>query len=134
MQQTERTDKMLADFDAKADVTAAAEGLNLKILFEQLRAVNTNFARLFLQRTREDAAIEKVDVRAIRLETDDALLAFFHAFEFCSSEYDDLDYTTPANELNNLIDYYKTQLKARNTRRNKGEEVSKEAPIAEASR
>jgi len=131
---TERTEKMLADYDTKEDVKTAAEGLNLKILFEQLRMVNTNFARLFLQRTSEDAASEKIDVRAIRYETDKVLIAFFDAFEFCSTEYDDLDYTTPANEMNNLIDYYKTQLKARHTRRNNGVEVSKEAPIAEIPR
>jgi hypothetical protein len=61
------------------------------------------------------------------------LTAFFDAFEFCSSEYDDLDYVTPANELNDLIAYYKTQLKARATRRKAGKDVSKETPIVPAA-
>ncbi len=127
--ETERINNMLADYDAKADVIAAFAGLNLNILIDQLRTVNTQFATLFLQRTGEEAANEKVDSRAIRVETDKALTAFYDAFEFCSTEYNDLDYATPANELNTLIDYYKTQLKARATRRSQGEDVSVEAPI-----
>ena len=126
----ERTEGLLADYDSKADVKASAVVLNLKILFDELSVVNTQFATMFLQRTQDEAAQEKVDARAIRTETDKALTAFFDAFEFCSSEYDDLDYTTPANELNDLIAYYKTQLKARATRRKAGKDVSKETPIA----
>jgi hypothetical protein len=126
---TERTKDLLADYDSKADVKAAALALNLKILFDQLSVVNTQFATMFLQRTEEEAAQEKVDSRAIRTETDVILTAFFDAFEYCSSEYDELDYVTPANELNDLIAYYKTQLKARTTRSKGGKDVSKETPI-----
>lgn len=50
-------------------------------------------------------------------------------FEFCSTEYDDLDYQTPANELNEHVSYYKTQLKARETRRANGKDTSTEDPI-----
>jgi len=128
--ETERINNLLADYDARSEVQTAFAGLNLTILIEQLRTVNTQFANLFLQRTEDDAAIEKVDVRTIRKETDKILTAFYDAFEYCSTEYDDLDYTTPANELNTLIDYYKTQLKARATRRSEGKDVSKEEPIA----
>lgn len=128
--ETERISNMLTDHDAKADVIAAFAGLNLSLLIDQLRSVNTQFAGLFLQRTGEDAAKEKVDSRAIRTKTDKVLAAFYDAIEFCSSEYDDLDYATPANELNTLIDYYKTQLKARATRRSEGKDVSVEEPIA----
>jgi len=127
--ETERLTDLLADYNAKADVKAAAQALNLTMLFDQLGIVNTQFAALFLQRTESDAATEKVDTRAIRTETDKALTAFFDAFEFCSSEYDGLDYITPASELNELIAYYKTQLKARATRRNSGKDVSVEEPI-----
>jgi hypothetical protein len=130
---TERTRGLLADYDAKADVKAAALALNLKILFDQLSVVNSQFATMFLQRTEEEAAQEKVDARANRTETDVVLTAFFDAFEYCSSEYDELDYVAPANELNNLIAYYKTQLKARATRRKAGEDVNNEPPIAPAS-
>jgi len=91
--------------------------------------VNTQFANLYLQRAEEDADKEKVDTRAIRTETDKTLTAFFNAFEFCSSEYDEPDYKTPANRLNEVIDLYKTQLKARATRRKAGVDVSKEPAI-----
>lgn len=128
--ETTRTNNLLADYDAKPDVQAAAVALNLKMLFDQLRVVNTQFATQFLQRTSEDAAVEVVDAHAIRSETDKALTAFFDAFEFCSSEYDELDYATPANEMNDLTNYYKAQLKARITRRNTGKDVSTETPIA----
>jgi hypothetical protein len=127
--ETERLDDLLKDYDAKPDVQAAAVALNLKILFDQLQVVNTQFATLFLQRTAEEAAVEVVDAHAIRMETDKALTAFFDAFEFCSSEYEELDYETPANEMNDLINYYKAQLKARITRRNSGKDVSTEKPI-----
>lgn len=127
--ETERINDMLADYDAKANVIAAFAGLNLNILIDQLRTVNTQFATLFLQRTGDESAIEKVNSRAIRAETDKVLTAFYDAFDFCSAEYDDLDYAKPAKELNKLIDYYKTQLKARATRRSQGEDVSVEAPI-----
>lgn len=128
--ETKRLSDLLADYDANPDAITAAEALNLKMLFDQLRVVNTQFAGLFMQRTGEYAAVEKVDARAIRAETDKMLTAFFDAFEFCASEYDDLDYTTPANELNDLSAYYKTQLRARATRRNTGKDVSVETPIA----
>ena len=129
---TDRTNKMLTDYDSKADVKTAAEALNLKILFDQLIIVNSNFANLFLQRGHEEIANEKIDVRAIRTKTDKVLTSFFNGFEFCSDEYDEPDYQTPAIEINNLVAYYKTQLKARATRRNEGNDVSKEDPIAGA--
>ena len=128
--ETKRTIDLLADYDAKPDVKAAAAALNLTMLFEQLRTVNTQFETLFMQRSEEVSAIEKADARAIRTEADKALIAFFDAFEFCSTEYDTLNYSTPANELNDLVIYYKTQLKARATRRNAGKDVAVEAPIA----
>ena len=127
---TERTIKLLVDYEAKADVKAAAEAAGLKLLFDNLSVVNTQFANLYLQRAEEDADKEIVDTRTIRSETDKILTTFFNAFEFCSSEYDEPDYTTPANRLNEVIDLYKTQLKARATRRKAGEDVSKEPAIA----
>lgn len=127
--ETKRINDMLADFSAKEDVKAAADGLSLSVFFQQLATVNTQFANLFLQRTEDDAATETVDARSIRIETDKVMIAFFDAFEFCSSEYEELDYQTPANEMNNLISYYKTQLKARTTRRSNGKDVHTEAPI-----
>lgn len=127
---TERTIKLLVDYEAKADVKAAAEAAGLKLLFDNLSVVNTQFANLYLLRAEEDADKEIVDTRAIRNETDKILTVFFNAFEFCSSEYDEPDYTTPANRFNEVIDLYKTQLKARATRSKAGLDVSKEPAIA----
>ncbi|HZK97966.1 MAG TPA: DUF6261 family protein [Prolixibacteraceae bacterium] len=126
---SKRTSDLLTDYESKAEVKMAVEALSLKMLFDQLNIVNTQFINLFLQRTEEESAAEKIDSRAIRTETNKILYAFFNAFEFCSSEYNETDYTTPANELNELIDFYKTQLKARATRSKAGEDVSKEPAI-----
>jgi len=126
---TSRIISLLADYDIKTDVKTSAEALNLAILFEELRIVNTKFADLFLQRTKEEAAVEKVDSHAIRKEINKVLSAFFDAIEFCSSEFDELDYVTPANKLNELIGYYKMQLKARTTRSRTGKVKNKEIEV-----
>jgi len=131
--ETKRLADLLNDYEATPTVKTAIAGLNLKLLFDQLLIANNNFAALFLQRTEEDAATEKVDARAIRIETDKILTAFLNAIEYCSAEYDDKDYSPLANELNDLIGYYKTQLKARNTRRSNGKDVSVEPEIVKES-
>jgi hypothetical protein len=86
-----------------------------------------------MQRSDENSSEEKVDTIAIRSQTDKALTAFYEAFEFCSTEYDDQDYQTPANKLNDIISHYKTQLKARQTRRREGLNVHVEEPITTPS-
>jgi len=125
-----RTSDLLTDYESKVEVKTAVEALSLKMLFDELNIVNTQFNNLFLQRTEEESAAEKIDSRAVRTETNKILYAFFNALEFCSAEYNETDYTTPANELNELIDFYKTQLKGRATRNKAGEDVSKEPAIA----
>ena len=116
---TQRTINLLADYDTKEDVKTAAEALSLSIIFEELRNVNTRFDSLYMQRVENEAAVEKVDSHAIRKEINKVLTDFFDAIEFCSSEFDELDYLTPSNELNELIGKYKSQLKARTTRSRK---------------
>ena len=116
---TQRTINLLDDYEAKADVKTAAEALNLAIIFGELRKVNTRFEILYMQRLESNAAIEKVDSHAIRREINIVLTDFFDAFEFCSSEFDEQDYVTPAKELNELIGNCKTELKARATRSRK---------------
>ena len=130
---TKLTNDLFVDYDAKQDVQTAVEALSLRIYFDHLRTVNTQFAELYMQRNEDDAAVEKVDTRAIRTETDKALTGVLDAFEFCSGEYDDLDYATPADELNELIARYKSELKARATRAKEGKNVSKEEPITGAA-
>lgn len=128
--ETKRLNDLLAEISTNAEVSAAIVATNLSLFVDELRTVNTEFNSKFMQRTEEDSAVEVIDARAIRTESDKALVAFFDAFEFCSTEYDDLDYQTPANELNELISHYKTQLKARDTRRANGKDTTTEEAIA----
>jgi hypothetical protein len=126
---TDRFTKLLADYDATPEVKAAATAMQLVFLFDHLRDINTQFATLYLQRDDENSSVEKVDAVAIRAEMDKALTALFDTFEIFSTEYEELDYQTPANKMNELISHYKTQLKARETRRHQGQDVHTEAPI-----
>lgn len=128
--ETKRLNDLLAEISSNAGVSAAVAALNLTLFIDELRSLNTDFNTKFMNRTEEDASVEVIDARAIRTESDKALIDFFDAFEFCSTEYDDLDYQTPANELNEHITHYKTQLKARDTRRSNGKDTTTEAPIA----
>ena len=129
---TKRFNDLLAEVNGSQEIQSTISVLQLSILFGQLQNVNTLFANLYMQRSDEDSSVETVDTRAIRTETDKALVAFFEAFEFCSTEYEDLDYQTPANKMNDIIAHYKTQLKARTTRRHEGKDVHTEAPITAA--
>jgi len=124
--------KLLVEYDATPEVQAAAAAMQLVILFDHLREINTQFASLYLQRDDENSSVTKVDTEAIRAEMDKILTAFFDAFEFCSTEYEELDYQTPADKMNETISHYKTQLKARTTRRNAGKDVHTETPITTA--
>ena len=127
---TKLTNDLLADYDAKPDVQTAVEALNLKFYFEHLRTVNNRFAEMYMQRNEDDAVVEKIDTRAIRIETDEALTDLLDAFEFCSGEYEELDYQTLANELNELTGKCKSDLKARSTRGKVDATASKVEPIA----
>ncbi|MDD2797280.1 MAG: DUF6261 family protein [Bacteroidales bacterium] len=127
--ETKRINDLLSDYHTKAEIKTAVDAISLTLLFDQLAVVNTQFEELFLQRNEDDATTESVDARALRSETDKAITAFFDAIVFCSSEYDELDYTPLANELNEVINYYKTHLKARSTRRSNSGNVSSETPI-----
>jgi hypothetical protein len=122
--ETKRLNDLLTEISSSAELSVAIAATNLNLFVDELRTVNTEFNSKFMQRTEKDSAIEVVDARAIRTESDKALVAFFDAFEFCSTEYDDLDYQTPANEMNELISHYKSQLKARNTRRSNGKDTT----------
>ena len=126
---TDDFNKLLAEYDVSRELKTAATNLQLAMLFDHLKGINTEFADLYLQRDDENSSVEKVDAVAIRAEMDKTLTAFYDAFEFCSTEYDDVDYQTPADKMNETIQHYKTQLKARITRRHQGQDVHNEPPI-----
>ncbi len=127
--ETKRINDFLFDYQNNSEISTAVAALNMSILFDQLTTVNIDFGKLFMQRTNEEASIEKIDTQLIRAEADNALTQLLDAIEYCSLEYDNQDYTPLTNQLNDLISYYKTQLKARTTRRNSGKDVSTEEPI-----
>lgn len=126
---TKRINDFLIDITASPEIMAAISALNLIVFIDELRAANTEFASKYLLRTETDAEIEVIDAHAIRSEMDDALTAFFDAFEFCSMEYEGVDYKTPALKLNEHISHYKTELKARETRRKNGKNTNTENHI-----
>lgn len=127
--ETKRLNDFLVEISTNANLMAAITATNLALFIDQLRTVNTEFASKFMTRVEESSTSEVVNAHIIRRVSDKTLTSFFDAIEFCSSEYEDLDYVTPANELNELITYYKTMLKARESRRMAGKDTSVEAPI-----
>jgi len=127
--ETKRLNDFLVEISTNANLMAAITATNLALFIDQLRTVNTEFASKFMTRVEESSTSEVINAHIIRRVSDKTLTSFFDAIEFCSSEYEDLDYVTPANELNELITYYKTMLKARESRRMAGKDTSVEAPI-----
>lgn len=121
--ETKRIDDMIDDYENNSTTKAAIVALNMAFLFDQLKELNTEFAKTFMLRTEEAATTEKVETLKIRTETDKALTIFFNGIEFLSTEYDNLDYIALANELNDLLMHYRILLKARNTRRIHGKEA-----------
>ena len=121
--ETKRIDDFIYDYENNATFKDAVEALNMTFLFDQLKLINFEFEKTFMLRTEESSTIEKVETIKIRTETDKALTIFYNGIEFLSTEYEDLDYTALANELNDLLMHYRTLLKARNTRRIHGKET-----------
>jgi len=130
---TKLTKDMLDNYEVSEDVKAAVEALSLKLFFDYLRTVNQQFADMYLQRIDEVTEVEIVDARSIRIETDKVLKDLLDAFEFCSGEYEELDYETPAKKLNELTTSYILELKGRATRGKEDADVSKMEPIAGAA-
>ena len=128
---TKRFDNLLNDYHTNAEIMAAASVLQLVLLFNHLATINAQFDNLFIQRIMESSMVEIVDARAIRKEVDKVLIAFFDAFEVFSMEYDQLNYQTPANEINEFISHTKAQLKARTTRSKKRRNTQTEESTTE---
>jgi len=128
---TKRFKDLLDDYHTNAEISTAASALQLVLLFNHLATINAQFDNLFIQRIMESSMVETVDARAIRKEVDKVLIAFFDAFEVFSMEYDQLNYQTPANEINEFISHTKAQLKARTTRSKKRRNTQPEEPTTE---
>jgi hypothetical protein len=126
---TKRLNDFLSDITASPGITAAVSTLHLTLFVDELRTANTEFASKYILRTETKAEAEIVDSEAIRSETNEAITTFFDAFELYSLEYDDVDYASPAAKINELTSHYKTELKARDTRRKNGKNTNTEDPI-----
>ncbi len=129
--ETKRINDLLADIEKMPEVSNAITALNLTDLVQRLKSVNTEFEIVFMRRNSILAEHQSVDARAIRQEADNAIHFMFQAIDFCVTEYPETDYKPLIAELNELSGYYNAQIKARQTRRQSGKDVTQEAPIPE---
>lgn len=129
--ESERIDDMLADAERNPELQASIAALNMGVYVTELTQVNSEFEMLFMQRTGEGASAISVDSKAIRTEADKDMRRLFRFIELYQLEYPDVDYLPLVRELNQLLNYYKTQLAARATRRKSGVDTDTEQPIPE---
>ncbi len=99
-----------------------------------MQVANTEFEKVFMQRTKENAQIEKIDSKKIRLEADKVIRRFFQYLELYQEEYEDVNYLPLVTEINELMSYYKAQLAARATRRKTKKENEVDKTTEELSR
>lgn len=111
--QTEKTMHLVQEAETNTDLKVGIHALGLEPFIIKLKETNTQFEQLFRNRTEEIAKIPSIDIRAIRKTTDDAVNKLFMAILFCKEEYEDLDYQPLINELQELLNYHKTQIKTR---------------------
>ncbi|MFK8281216.1 DUF6261 family protein [Capnocytophaga cynodegmi] len=115
--QTEKTNQLIAEMEVDEAIKKALSALHLTDLFVRLKKANEEFERLFRSRTSEVASLPEVDAKAIRQQADKELNKLFVAIDFCASEYEDKDYKPLISELQELLNYHKTQIKARKNKK-----------------
>lgn len=111
--QTEKTTQLVQEAETTPELKVSLHALGLEPFIIKLKETNTQFEQLFRNRTEEIAKIPSIDIRAIRKTTDDAVNKLFTAILFCKEEYEELDYKPLINELQELLNYHKTQIKTR---------------------
>lgn len=116
--QTDNTKKMLGAIAKDTAVQNAFDALHLTDLLTRLDKANTDFDTLFRTRNTELSQVPDVNIKNIRTEVDQALAKLFTAIEFCKEEYPDKDYLPLINELTELLNYHKAQIKARKGKKN----------------
>ncbi len=127
--ETKRLYDMCAGFRRQPEAMEALTSLSLLLLFEEMETANAGFDALFMNRHENQAGVEHVDVRAIRLECDKAVNSLWSAIEFCMEEYGESEYVDLVNAINKFNAYYKQQLAARATRRKAKKNMADEKPI-----
>lgn len=115
--QTEKTNQLIAEMEASEAIKKALSELHLTDLLSRLKKANEDFENLFRTRTSTIASIPTVDTKAIRQQIDKEVNKLFVAIDFCSNEYEDKNYTPLINELSELLNYHKSQIKARKNKK-----------------
>jgi len=128
--QTKRLYDLADEVRTQPETMAALEALALKPLWLRMCELNSEFDALFMARKHRQAAMERVDVRAIRRGCDKAISLLWSAIEHCIAERGAEAYMPLLNGINGLNAYYKQQLAARATRRKAKQAAEKEAAIA----
>lgn len=122
--QTENTSQFIAGIEKDTNLKTAFDNLHLTDLLTRLKTANTDFETLFLSRTQELSQIPNVDVKAIRTQVDSALNRLFVSIEFNKDENPDKDYSPLINELTELLEQQKTQIKIRQGKKNADQKTS----------
>ncbi len=115
--QTEKTNQLIAEMEASEAIKKALSELHLTDLLSRLKKANEDFENLFRTRTSTIASIPTVDTKSIRQQIDKEVNKLFVAINFCSNEYEDKNYTPLINELSELLNYHKSQIKARKNKK-----------------
>ncbi len=127
--ETERLNNLEKDIIAGQGIQTAIAALNLQDIVARMFDANREYETLFREIIAEKSVAEHIDIPALRRECNKALGQFFDAIQYCAFEHEDIDYVGLVNEINQLNNYYRTQLKARAIRRKNGKDTDKEEPI-----
>ncbi len=127
--ETERLNNLEKDIIAGREIQTAITALGLQAVVTRMFDANREYETLFREIIADKSVAEHIDIPALRRECNKALGQFFDAIQYCAFEHEDIDYTGLVNEINQLNNYYRTQLKARATRRKNGKDTDNEEPI-----
>lgn len=111
--QTNHTKALLQEADKNKELTEALKLIHIAPLFSELKKVNAQFEKIFLQRTYEQAELEKIDCKAIRRAADKEMKRLLALIDLYQEEYPSLDYQKLIAELNELLHYHKSIVKNR---------------------
>jgi hypothetical protein len=128
--ETERLIMLENEINANPGIQAAIMSLNLDGLTQRLFEANKEYDKIFREYIAEKSSEQPLDVASLRRNCYKSLTQFFDAVQYCAFANEHLDYTALVNELRQLNNYYRQQLKARATRRMNGKDTMEEEPIA----
>lgn len=127
--ETERLIMLENEINANPRIQAAIVALHLDGLTQRLFDANKEYDKIFREYIAEKSSEQPIDVASLRRDCTKSLTQFFDAVQYCAFANEHLDYTALVNELRQLNNYYRQQLKARATRRANGKNTMEEEPI-----